>query len=67
KKLKWDSSGTVVVKYATNGGNPISGTTATNDVYINTYQKTFQFYIDGSASATVDSIDLLVRRLIGKR
>lgn len=67
KKLKWDSSGTVVVKYNTDGGNPITGTTATSDSYINTYKKTFQLYIDGSAAATMDSMDILVRRLIGRR
>ncbi len=70
KKLKWDSAnntGAVVVKYNTNGGNPVSGTTATNDAYINIYKKTFQTYITTTNDATMDSLDILARELVGNR
>ena len=72
-KLVWDvPQGTVVCKYNTNGSTPLSGTTATSGSWINTYKKTFQFYLDctgGSSAetASVDSVDIIVRRLIGKR
>ena len=65
-KIIWDSSGTVVTKYATNGSDPTSGTTATSGANINTYAKTFQIYLDCTTSAYVDSLDIIVRRLIGK-
>ena len=71
EKIKWDGTvgtGTIAVKYGTNGTEPIgSGTTATNDAYINTYKKTMQLYFDCSGNAKVDSVDMLVRPLIGER
>lgn len=67
QKLKWGSSGTVAVKYATNGDNPFSGSTATSDTYFNTYKKTFQFYVALTSTATMDSLDVVVRKLLGDR
>jgi hypothetical protein len=70
KKLIWDGatgSGAITVKYATEGSDPVTGTLATSDSYINTYKKTFQIYIASTKNATVDSLDIIVRELIGER
>ena len=69
-KMKWDGdagTGSIVVKYNTNGGDPLTGTTATSDTYFNIYKKTFQAYFDLGGNATVDSTDILVRELEGER
>jgi hypothetical protein len=68
-KLKWDnSSGTPAVTYQTNGTDVVtSGLTATNDAYINTYAKTFQLLTQTTTTGKLDSIDILVRPLDGKR
>jgi len=70
KKLKWDATagtGSITVKYGEDGADPVSGTTATNDAYINDYVKTFQVYISGKVDAKLDSLDILVRTLKGIR
>jgi len=71
EKLKWDNTngtGTTVVKYGTNGSDvTASGTTATNDANINTYKKSFQVYAVTTGNAKIDSLDILVRPLAGKR
>jgi hypothetical protein len=70
KKLVWDGAagaGAITVKYATEGSDPISGSTATSGTYINTYKKTMQVLIDTTSNATVDSLDILVREKIGER
>jgi len=65
-KLKWD--GTATVKYnTTDGSNPTSGTAATSDTYINAYKKLVQISITCAANASVDSMDIIMRKLIGKR
>ena len=69
-KMKWDGdagTGSIVVKYNTNGGDPLTGATATSDTYFNIYKKTFQAYFDLGGNATVDSTDILVRELEGER
>jgi len=66
----WDEtvgSGSVVAKYNSNGGDPTSGTTATSGNNINIYKKTFQTYFDCGGNATIDSLDIIVRPLLGKR
>jgi hypothetical protein len=68
--IKWDGTvgtGTILVKYNTEGGNPASGTTATSGVWINIYKKTFQVYLAITGNAVVDSLDIIFRRLFGKR
>ncbi len=65
KKIIWDSTGTVVVKRGVEGTHP--ATSVTNDTYFNDYQKTQQILLDCTTSATVDSLDILVRELIGVR
>jgi len=71
-KVIWGvATGTITaVKFnATEGGTPVSGTVATNDQYtnLNVYKRTFQVYVDGAAASEMDSLDIVVRRLIGKR
>ena len=67
KKLVWNSTGTVAVKYGVEGTYP--ATTGTSGTYINTYQKTLQVLFDNDQTTlvTVDSLDVLVREKIGER
>ncbi len=65
KKIIWDSTGTVVVKRGVNGTYP--ATSVTNNTYFNDYQKTQQILLDCTTNATTDSLDILVRELIGVR
>ena len=73
-KIKWDATtpggSSFAVLYAlTDGVDP--ATSATNDAYINIYKKTFQVKISGTAATInnpkMDSLDIIVRRLFGKR
>lgn len=72
-KIKWDATtptgSSFAVTYGTEGTDP--ATSATNDAWINTYKKTFQIKIAGTAATTnnptMDSIDIIARRLYGKR
>ena len=73
-KIKWDATtpggSSLAVLYAlTDGVDP--ATSATNDAYINIYKKTFQVKISGTAATInnpkMDSLDIIVRRLFGKR
>ncbi|KKK56545.1 hypothetical protein LCGC14_3063450, partial [marine sediment metagenome] len=62
-KIKWDGAvgtGSIAVTYGTDGTDPIGGTSATNDSYINTYKKTLQVYLNCAGNATVDSLDIMV-------
>lgn len=68
--LKWDATagtGSVTVKYDAEGANPESGTTATSGSWINIYKKSFQTYLTIAGNAVVDSLDIIVRRLFGRR
>jgi len=69
KKIIWDvgAGSLTAVKYAVDGAKVTTGSTATSGTYINVYNKTFQVYVDGAAASEVDSLDILVRPLIGKR
>jgi hypothetical protein len=72
-KVKWDattpSTSSFAVLYGTEGTDP--ATSVTNDAYINIYKKTFQLKITGTAATTnnpkMDSIDIIARKLFGKR
>lgn len=72
-KIKWDATtptgSSFAVSYGVEGTDP--ATSATNDAWINTYKKTFQIKIAGTAATTnnpkMDSLDIIVRRLFGKR
>jgi len=62
-----DSGGTETFKYATEGSDPVSGTTITSGSNINVYKKTFQVYMKTTGASKIDSLDILVRDLIGER
>lgn len=70
-KIIWDAytpSGVVAVKYNYEGGSPIgAGSTATSGAWVNIYKKTLQVYVTTTLNAVVDSLDIVVRRLFGKR
>lgn len=66
--IKWDGTagtGTISVSYGTEGALP--STAATSGAYVNVYKKTFQVSLVTTGNALVDSIDIIVRRLFGKR
>jgi hypothetical protein len=68
--IKWDAvagTGTVAVTYGTDGTTAIGGTVATSGAWINTYKKTFQIYAALTGNARLDSLDIIVRPLIGDR
>lgn len=65
---RWDGTagtGSISVFYGVEGALP--STAATSGAYINVYKKTFQVSIVTTGNALIDSIDILVRRLYGKR
>ena len=64
-KIIWDSSGTVAVKRGVDGVSP--AVSVTSGTYINVYNKTLQVLLDCTTSAKTDSLDILVRELIGER
>lgn len=72
-KIKWDAttpgSSSVAVVYGVEGTDP--ATSATNDAYINIYKKTFQIKAsttpNGTDNPKMDSLDIIFRRLFGKR
>jgi len=71
-KLKWDvgAGALTAVTYGVDGAKSINGSggvAVANDTYINIYNKTFQVHVDGAAASEVDSLDIIVRPLIGKR
>ena len=68
--IKWDATlgtGTVAVTYGTDGTSAVGGTAATSGSWINTYKKTLQVYLVTTGNAVIDSIDIIPRRLFGKR
>ena len=70
KKIIWDvGAGAITnVYYAVDGAKVTTpGSTATSGNNINVYNKTFQVYVDGAAASEVDSLDIVVRPLRGKR
>lgn len=65
---RWDGTagtGSISVFYGVEGALP--STAATSGAYINVYKKTFQVSLVTTGNALVDSIDIIVRRLFGKR
>lgn len=65
---RWDGTagtGSISVFYGVEGALPL--TAATSGAYINVYKKTFQVSLVTTGNALVDSIDIIVRRLFGKR
>jgi len=70
-KIVWDTTvgtGTTSVAYsASDGSNPIGGTSATSGNYINTYRKTIQVYVTLTTNANMDSLDIIMRKKLGKR
>lgn len=66
-KIKWDGN-LLTVKYDFDAADPTSGTSAVNDSYINQYKKTIQLYVLASSSSSyVDAIEVIFRRMRGKR
>jgi hypothetical protein len=67
-KIKWDASvETPAISYATDGTDVGSGTSAGNGTLINIYKKTMQIKAVTNTTAKLDSLDIIVRRLDGKR